>query len=278
LKVVGVGYGRTGTYSLTLALEELGLPTLHTSHLFEHVEHEEVVAMWLKEVFQPSIEKRNATLGSLDLNTITGHGYRATCDLPMALYYEQVLREYPDCKFILTTRTDSEEWFRSWNTLAKSIEKSASFGNVFSAVKPFLIYIRWLFARVNENNSYLTSHYPLPEQNKEACIASYEAHNRRVREVIPKRQLLEYNVKQGWEPLCNFLEIENCPNTPFPKSNSARFVKVQALSSFLFPSLIGVILCAFCLKIFRGGTGKTVLRWANRKSKRGLENHAWTES
>ena len=28
LKVVGVGYGRTGTYSLALALEELGFPTL----------------------------------------------------------------------------------------------------------------------------------------------------------------------------------------------------------------------------------------------------------
>ncbi len=28
LKVVGVGYGRTGTYSLALALDELGLPTL----------------------------------------------------------------------------------------------------------------------------------------------------------------------------------------------------------------------------------------------------------
>jgi len=28
LKVVGVGYGRTGTYSLALALTELGFPTL----------------------------------------------------------------------------------------------------------------------------------------------------------------------------------------------------------------------------------------------------------
>ena len=34
LKVVGVGYGRTGTYSLALALEELGFPTLVSRFCF----------------------------------------------------------------------------------------------------------------------------------------------------------------------------------------------------------------------------------------------------
>ena len=33
LKVVGVGYGRTGTYSLAMALDELGFPTLVSVHL-----------------------------------------------------------------------------------------------------------------------------------------------------------------------------------------------------------------------------------------------------
>ena len=34
LKVVGVGYGRTGTYSLALALDELGFPTLVSAYNF----------------------------------------------------------------------------------------------------------------------------------------------------------------------------------------------------------------------------------------------------
>lgn len=33
LKVVGVGYGRKGTYSLALALDELGFSTLHTQQV-----------------------------------------------------------------------------------------------------------------------------------------------------------------------------------------------------------------------------------------------------
>ena len=35
LKVVGVGYGRTGTYSLALALDQLGFPTLVSRFYFE---------------------------------------------------------------------------------------------------------------------------------------------------------------------------------------------------------------------------------------------------
>ena len=35
LKVVGVGYGRTGTYSLALALDELGFPVLVSRFYFE---------------------------------------------------------------------------------------------------------------------------------------------------------------------------------------------------------------------------------------------------
>mgnify|MGYP000648657388 CR=1 FL=1 len=30
MEVIGVGYGRTGTFSLKLALEELGYKTFHT--------------------------------------------------------------------------------------------------------------------------------------------------------------------------------------------------------------------------------------------------------
>ena len=28
--------------------------------------------------------------------------------------------------------------------------------------------------------------------------------------------LLVFNVKQGWRPLCEFLEVAACPTTPFP--------------------------------------------------------------
>mmetsp|Transcript_32180 Transcript_32180/g.45755 ORF Transcript_32180/g.45755 Transcript_32180/m.45755 type:complete len:365 (-) Transcript_32180:142-1236(-) len=264
LKVIGVGYGRTGTYSLTMALEELGFPTLHTQHLYEN---DEIFSMWTHSIFQPSIDSGEAFLGEPDLELIASYGYTATMDLPMALYFDQVHQKYPDCKFILTTRENSEVWFSSWDTLTKSITQPARYGGLLvTNVNQLFIYMRWLYSIVNNDNTYLTAPFPLPNQHKEKSIASYEAHNRRVREEIPSHQLLEYKVNEGWEPLCRFLEIKECPTKPFPKSNSARSVQVQAISSMVVPLII-IFFLLFTLftYIFQHITGKTMLQWISTK-------------
>ena len=52
----------------------------------------------------------------------------------------------------------------------------------------------------------------------------YGMHNQQVRDMVPKGQLLEYNVKEGWEPLCAFLEID-VPDRPFPHLNEGGSIK-----------------------------------------------------
>ncbi|GAX22412.1 hypothetical protein FisN_14Hh025 [Fistulifera solaris] len=266
LKVVAVGYGRTGTYSLMLALDELGFPCLHTQHLYEH---NEIISMWTNEVFTPAVKANHASMGKPDFQLIVDHGFTATADLPMALYFDQIAEQYPDCKFILTTRDNSEVWFRSWDTLTKSITQPTHLGAwFFTNVRQYSLYLRWLFSVVNKDDSYLTAKLPLPDQNREAAIASYEEHNKRVRELIPADRLLEYNVKQGWEPLCQFLNIAQCPDTPFPKTNSARSVQVQAISATIIPLVIVLfILFTAFAKFFQKATNQTVLQWTNCRSK-----------
>jgi len=264
LKVIGVGYGRTGTYSLALALEALGFPTLHTQHLYEN---DEIFEMWTNEIFLPSIEGKKAELGYPDLDLVAAHGFQATTDLPMAFYFDQIRERFPNCKFILTTRENSEVWFRSWDVLTKSITQPARYASgVVTNVQKISFYLRWLFALINKDNEYLTTPFPLPDQDKQKAIASYEDHNRRVRETIPKDLLLEYNVKQGWEPLCNFLEIKRCPTIPFPKSNSARSVQVQSIFAVVFPLMV-ILFITFYLfvVVFQRVTGLTVLQWLNCK-------------
>mmetsp|Transcript_3142 Transcript_3142/g.8870 ORF Transcript_3142/g.8870 Transcript_3142/m.8870 type:complete len:390 (-) Transcript_3142:293-1462(-) len=260
LKVVGIGFGRTGTYSLTLALEELGYPTLHTQHLYEN---KEIQQMWTDLIFNPSLANGHAELGTPDFDVITQHGYEATTDFPMALYFDQILARYPDCKFILTTRDSSEKWFKSWDTLTKTITAPTYYGGLFiSGVRHYSIYLRWLFALVNKDDSFLTSSRPKMAQYKQAAIASYETHNARVRDLVPPSQLLDYSVKQGWQPLCEFLEVSDCPSTPFPKTNSARSVQIQAVSGALVP-LVFVLFCLFAVftRVFQFATGKTPLAW-----------------
>lgn len=251
-------------YSLTLALEELGFPTLHTQHLYEN---EEIINMWTNEVFLPSIKSGKAELGRPNLQIIAKK-FQATADLPMALYFEQVMEEFPDCKFILTERENSEIWFRSWDVLTKSITTPTQTGGMFfSKVKQYSHYLRWLYSIVNKDDAFLTSPFPFPEQNKEMAVMSYEEHNRRVRELVPHDQLLEYNVKQGWGPLCTFLEIENCPNTPFPKTNSARSLQVQTISAQLVPLVVSLfVVFTLFAKGFQAITGKPVVAWARYKT------------
>jgi Sulfotransferase domain len=47
-----------------------------------------------------------------------------------------------------------------------------------------------------------------------ACVARNEA----VQAAIPARQLLVYQVKEAWEPLCAFLEVP-VPTDPFLRTN-----------------------------------------------------------
>jgi len=49
----------------------------------------------------------------------------------------------------------------------------------------------------------------------------YDTHNERVRTVAEGKPFLEYNVKEGWGPLCKFLEVEE-PDIPFPRVNDTK--------------------------------------------------------
>lgn len=135
---------------------------------------------------------------------------------------------------------------------------------------------RWLFAVVNSDKQFLNHPFPLPRQNKRNAIASYEGHNQSVRDRIPPSHLLEFDVRQGWEPLCHFLKIPHadCPSTrgiPFPKSNSARAVKWQSYSSFIGPMIVVVfILFALVFLVFRKITGTSVCGWLALKRARFL--------
>lgn len=140
LQVVGVGYGRTGTYSLALALDALGFPTLHTQHLYEN---DAIFNHLVKDIFHNSIVHNKIIMGTPNFDLLLDAGYTATMDLPFALYYPQIRELYPDCKFILTVRESSDVWFKSWNVMTSSITQPAMYTSfMFSHVKKLEWYMR----------------------------------------------------------------------------------------------------------------------------------------
>lgn len=71
--------------------------------------------------------------------------------------------------------------------------------------------------------------------------AGYEAWNQFVIDTVPADRLLIFNVKEGWEPLCKFLNIPT-PEGPFPHINdrvTVEFImKVFVLLTWIWPLFI----------------------------------------
>ncbi len=55
--------------------------------------------------------------------------------------------------------------------------------------------------------------------DRDFMVSYFEAHRSEVERTIPAERLLVYQVKQGWEPLCRFLDLP-VPDEPFPHVNS----------------------------------------------------------
>src|SRR5689334_16944208 len=82
LKVIGAGFGRTGTASLKVALEELGFgPCYHMSEAFQHPEH--------SEIWEAAAQGQQVDWEKIFAN------YQATVDWPGCIFYEQFMGKYP---------------------------------------------------------------------------------------------------------------------------------------------------------------------------------------
>ncbi|KAI1779262.1 hypothetical protein F4818DRAFT_438047 [Hypoxylon cercidicola] len=72
-----------------------------------------------------------------------------------------------------------------------------------------------------------------------------EAHNDKVRSLVPKEQLLEMELSEGWEPLCQFLGLP-IPDEPFPRANDAKAADEYAIRvlSKVFQVWLGIFSAA----------------------------------
>jgi len=60
-------------------------------------------------------------------------------------------------------------------------------------------------------------------EDKERSIKVYYDWIDYVKSKVPKEQLLVFNVKEGWEPLCKFLRVDQPKDCKeFPRSNSTK--------------------------------------------------------
>jgi hypothetical protein len=61
-------------------------------------------------------------------------------------------------------------------------------------------------------------------QDEHTAIADFKQHIEDVRSYVSSHRLLVYEVRQGWQPLCDFLKVR-VPDEPFPRLNDSEAFK-----------------------------------------------------
>jgi hypothetical protein len=193
LEVVGAGVGRTGTYSLKLALEELGFgPCHHMEEVLKDPSRQ--IPLWSA-----------AAEGRPDWEAIF-QGYNSAVDWPTAAFWRELAAAYPAAKVILTTR-NAERWYQSYSETIFKLMSTAH-----EAPPHLRAWFEMAFA-VTARSGFGG------KTNRDEIIKAFEEHGDAVKSSIPADHLLVYEVKDGWEPLCAFLG-KPVPSVPFPSSNN----------------------------------------------------------
>ncbi len=204
IELIGAGLPRTGTLTQKTAFEILGYgPCYHWVDVLADLSQ---VQTW-----------EAAMDGNADWPKIFD-GWRSTVDWPGGYFWRELLDAYPDAKVLLSVR-DPESWepsFREtvWNmghgeSLLRLL--SSARGHVDPTWRNYLAFVDRMFW--SPEGTFAAGH-----QQPQEMIDVMNAHNELVKRTVPAERLLVWKPADGWEPLCNFLEVD-VPAEPLPHVN-----------------------------------------------------------
>ena len=180
-RIFGIGFQKTATTSLDLALRTLGHDSAHWKN-----------PRWAKSICDELWVGRSPTM----------ERYYAVSDFPIAIFFKKLDSLYPGSKFILTTRNE-EAWLKSvrnhWSYERNPFRESWD-RDCFSHRMHRIAYGRKQF-------------------DAEIFLARYREHNADVREYFKGRpgDLLTMDMDSaGWPELCGFLG-NPVPQVPYPR-------------------------------------------------------------
>ncbi|KAK9908109.1 hypothetical protein WJX75_002841 [Coccomyxa subellipsoidea] len=217
-EVLGVGWCRTGTSSLKVALDILGFgPCFHGRFI-------PYLPELRKQCYAYGVGKKN-NFPVVELFD----EYKAAVDIPAGLI-PLLLDAYPAAKVILTVR-DPETWYASVQDVIVRLHRWV--------LRPFFWTTqlgRQYTAIIGWGLDYMFK----GDLSKDNCIRAFNAHTEEVRARVPEDRLLIWRPQDGWEPLVKFLGVP-MPSTPFPPPQNEgskemlkqmlRFIKDHPLAS-----------------------------------------------
>ena len=197
LKIVGAGFGRTGTLSFKAALEELGFGPCY--HMLEVMKDDNHAGRWHR-----AVTEQNTNWSEILAD------YRAAVDWPACYFWQRLADTYPDAKVILTAR-DVDRWYESISQtiLPAMMEPARNLERHNMAAE--IILNRTFDGRLADAD-YAKDVFRRHIDNVQASISS--------------DRLLTYEVSSGWAPLCEFLDVP-VPEAAFPRVNSTAEFRIM---------------------------------------------------
>ncbi len=193
MRVIGAGWGRTGTTSAAAALELLGFgPCLQMQDVWPRPE---LASLWNGYRAGDPVDWRVAL-----------REFGSCVDWPGCWQWREFADLWPTAHVLLTLR-DAESWYQS--ALGSIHAWTAPDQDVGPPEVATLLAAVW------------TEHFGGWEQflDRDRAITAYNNHVANVRRACPKGRLIEWRVSDGWQPLCAALSVP-VPDVPVPHLNA----------------------------------------------------------
>jgi Sulfotransferase domain len=218
MKVIGAGLPRTGTLSQKVALEMLGFGDCY--HMVNVLSDLDKAQVW-----------RGALEGRQPWDEIF-EGCESTVDWPGSFFYKEIADYYAQAKVVLSVRS-ADSWERSMRDTIWGLFYGDMLIRDLSYARA-RIDSKWCgYLELMEEMWQQSGLIPDgAETDPETMKSAMERFNEQVQETIPADRLLVFSVADGWEPLCEFLEVP-VPDTPFPHLNDSKVFSERIIDGAL---------------------------------------------
>ena len=217
--VIGAGLPRTGTMSLRAALGKLlDGQCYHMLNVGEKSKTTLEDAQFWNDILDGKKGSREDWVKFLE-----GRGFRSGVDFPISMFYRELMRAFPDAKVVLTKRNPATWYTSVQGSIYQLALKMRSFSMRTILWLGGILFNAETVVRVSSApiKGFPKGMFPVIEAGEEASVEFFNKWMDEVIKTVPKERLLIFECKEGWEPLCKFLDLP-IPDEPFPRVNDTK--------------------------------------------------------
>lgn len=218
MKLIGAGLPRTGTLSQKVALEMLGFgPCYHMVNVLADLDQ--------ARAWQQALD------GTANWDEVFGD-CQSCVDWPATFFYKELADHYPDAKILLSTR-EADGWVKSMRDTIWGIFYGdmliRDLSEARERVDPKWHVYSDMMRGMWEKSGLITAG---SDTTPEEMAAGMERYNQQVQDAIPADRLLVWSVSDGWDALCEFLEVP-VPEADFPHLNDSKVFSDRVIDGAL---------------------------------------------